>query len=318
MKRGSRSEAGGRCLDDRDRGAATANRLTYVAGVNKVVPPPTSMIDRMTLIIDTLGGGSTRLGVDALVRRTGLPRSTVRRILEQLVRLNWVVAHPDGYGVGGRLGGGVAEDRGHLDIRSAASRHLHRLHVTTGMVAHLGKQTHTQIFVLDKHGGRSADAVPTRVGGRAPMHATALGKAILAWFDPEDVDDLLVGGLVRRTASTITDLATLHEELGRIRGRQGVAYEVGESVDGVRAVSVALRSPSGFPISSISLATTGMENLEAVAPMLTDVARRIGRELYPTSRPRAAGEPRIHHPVGGTWSRGRLEQIVQRGQHGWQ
>ena len=53
-------------------------------------PAPTSMLDRFTVIIDCFGGGAQLLTLDEIAGRTGLPRSSAHRILEQLVRLGWL------------------------------------------------------------------------------------------------------------------------------------------------------------------------------------------------------------------------------------
>lgn len=272
---------------------------------------PSSMIDRMTLIIDAIGGGSARLGVDALVRRTGLPRSTVRRILEQLVRLNWLTQHVDGYSIGRRLGGVVAQDRGHHDVRAAAAGHLHRLHVSTGLVAHLARDVGAEVYFLDKVGGRGADIVPSRVGGRAPIHATALGKSILAWWQPEQVEELLAAGLPRLTHRTITDLATMHEELARIRRRQGVAHARGEHADRVACVAASVRTPDRTAIASISLSGVDVGSLEGCAPMVLDAARRISADLFPSLRGRPADDGvEVRRDA---WTPQMLDRVLQRG-----
>ena len=275
------------------------------------------MIDRMTLIIDTIGGGSARLGVDALVRRTGLPRSTVRRILEQLIRLNWITQHPDGYSIGRRLGGVVAEDRGHHDVRAAAAGHLHRLHVSTGLVAHLARDVGAEVYILDKVGGRGADGVPTRVGGRAPIHATALGKSILAWWPPESVEDLLGAGMPRLTHRTITDLATMHEELARIRRRRGVAHGRGEHSDRVACVAAAVRTPDRTPIASIGLAGVDVASLEGCAPLVLDAARRVSGDLFPSLRGATAADEDVAEVRRDSWTPQMLDRVLQRGHRDW-
>ncbi|MGN0065726.1 MAG: IclR family transcriptional regulator [Nocardioides sp.] len=277
---------------------------------------PASMIERMTLIIDTIGGGQARLEVDTLVRRTGLPRSTVRRILDQLVKLHWVAEHPDGYGVGHRFGGAVADDRGHADIRAAAAPHLHRLHVATGLVAHLAKHTGAEVFYLDKVGGPGAASIPSRVGGRAPLHATALGKAVLAWWQPEQVEEVLAAGMARLTHRTIADIATLHEELSLVRGRRGVAYERGEHTPQVSCVAAAVRTPAGVPVAVVSMSGRELADVERAAPLVLDAALRISKELYPSVRERGEGG-QTAAPERETWTPQMLDRLMQRGHGDW-
>ncbi|MER7683345.1 IclR family transcriptional regulator C-terminal domain-containing protein [Streptomyces sp. NPDC096934] len=66
------------------------------------------------------------------------------------------------------------------------------------MVVHLTVLDGPDVVDLDKVGGRFAAAIPSRVGGHAPAHCTAGGKAILAWIAPERVDALFGSVLSRR------------------------------------------------------------------------------------------------------------------------
>ncbi|WP_230420826.1 IclR family transcriptional regulator [Actinomadura soli] len=245
---------------------------------------PPSMIERMTLILDAFSGPSARLTLEDVARRTGLPRSTAHRILDQLVRQRWLAHHAFGYGLGRRALGLGGQDGGHGKIREAAAPLLHGLQVTTGLVAHLAVLDGPEVHYLDKLGGRLAASVPSRVGGRAPAHCTALGKAMLAWLEPEQVDALLGPGITRFTDRTIGELGTLHQELHRVRQRRGLAFERGESHPGIACVAAAIRGAEG-PVAGISLAGDIRAPLENVAPLVVTAAREASRILFPGSAP---------------------------------
>uniref|UniRef100_UPI003D7BA18C helix-turn-helix domain-containing protein n=1 Tax=Nocardia farcinica TaxID=37329 RepID=UPI003D7BA18C len=68
----------------------------------QAVQPPVSMIERMTVILDAFDAETPTVTLLGLTERTGLPRSTVYRILDQMVRLRWLAHTPGGY----RLGAG--------------------------------------------------------------------------------------------------------------------------------------------------------------------------------------------------------------------
>lgn len=248
---------------------------------------PPSMVERMTLILDLFvgedaaGDGVERdlwLPLDRIARATGLPRSTAHRILDQLVRLQWLDHCSAGYGLGRRaqqLGGGSAH---HDELRAAASPYLHDLLLRTGAVIHLGVLEGPQVRYLDKLGGRFARTVPSRVGGTAPAHCTALGKAMLAWLPAEDVDELVGDQLAPRTAASIGGLGELHAELVRIRSRGGVAQERGEFDPAIACVAAAVRGPRG-PVGAISVVAATGSAVEKVGPLVLDTARRISAEL---------------------------------------
>ncbi|WP_433608064.1 IclR family transcriptional regulator [Prescottella agglutinans] len=276
---------------------------------------PPSMVERMTLILDAFDGRASRLTLEEVACRTQLPRSTVHRILDQLVRLNWVEHASFGYCLGRRalgLGGG---DGGHSEIRAAAAPLLHELHMQTGMVVHLAVLDGSESIYLDKVGGRFASTLPSRVGGRGPAYSTAGGKSMLAWLDPERVDSLYEERLSRCTDRTITDISTLHQELNRIRQRRGLAFERGESVRGVACVGVAVRGHDG-PVAGISLCGDARTaQLERVAPLVVDAAREVSRTLYPElGAPRRARRAPTT-PVD-TWSADAMDRLlsIQSGQ----
>ncbi|MGH8881296.1 MAG: helix-turn-helix domain-containing protein, partial [Stackebrandtia sp.] len=97
------------------------------------------MIDRFTIILDAFDDRTSRLTLEQLTRRTRLPRSTVHRILNHLVRLDWVERTPSGYRMGRRMlrAGMSGDGDGYGAIRSAAAPLLQELHSRTGMVVHL-------------------------------------------------------------------------------------------------------------------------------------------------------------------------------------
>lgn len=274
---------------------------------------PPSMVERMTLILDAFDGRSSRLTLEDVARRTHLPRSTAHRILDQLVRLNWLEHTPFGYRLGQRALGLGGRDGGYEEIRVAAAPLLHELQIKTGMVVHLAVLDGADVYYLDKVGGRFAAAVPSRVGGRVPAHTTALGKSMLAWLEPEQVDVQIGCGLGRLTSHTIGDLSTLHQELNRIRQRRGLSFERGECLPEISCVAAAIRGPEG-PLASISLVGEARTPLEKVAPLVVDAARRVSLALHPNldsarrSRPASEASP--------TWSAQTLDRLLVAGQNG--
>lgn len=229
------------------------SELGQAASARRELPP--SMVERMTLIIDAFDGRFTHLTLEDVARCTHLPRSTAHRILDQLVRLNWLEHSSFGYSLGKRALGIGGGDGSHGEIREAAAPLLHDLQMRTRMVVHLAVLDGSEIFYLDKAGGRFALSVPSRVGGRAPAHSTALGKAILAWLEPERVEELVGGKVSRLTSRTIGDIGTLHQELNRIRQRQGLAFERGENVPSISCAAAAIRGHEARWRASLSSAT---------------------------------------------------------------
>lgn len=242
---------------------------------------PNSMVERMTAILDAFEGRAALLSLEDVADHAGLPRSTVHRILHQLVRLDWIEHTAVGYRLGRRALGLAGGDGGRSELRAAAAPVLHRLQLQTGLVVHLTVLEGGDSVYLDKVGGRFAGYVPSRVGGRLPAYTTAGGKAILAGLPPETVDNLYYPGRRNCADRTGADVTALHRELGRIRQRRGLAFEYGEFVPGVSCVGAAVRGYDG-PVAGISLCGDSRSaRLERVAPLVAEAARAVSRTLFP-------------------------------------
>lgn len=255
----------------------SAAELSGVPGAGKA-DSATSMVARVALIMSVFDEPGQRLRLDQVVARTGLPRSSIHRILKQLESTGLLQRRPDGYSVAvSPIQQGHAVD--HAQLRGVASRTLERLHADTGLVVHLGVLVGGDVMYLDKIAGRSGVQVPTRVASHTPAHASALGKSMLAELPAEEVDAVLARRLAKRTPATIADLGTLHRELARIRSRYGLAYDAEELAIGLCSIAAPIPTPYG-EVAGLSL--TGaipMSRLQRTAPFVLRAARGISQQL---------------------------------------
>ncbi|KHO21693.1 IclR family transcriptional regulator [Mycolicibacterium setense] len=237
-----------------------------------------SMVDRVALILNAFDEPGKHLRLDQIAGRTGLPRSSVHRILKQLHSAGLLKHRPDGYALAASPLP-VTRMVDHSQLRSVASPTLSRLHADTGLVVHLGVLFGADVVYLDKVAGRNSAVVPTRVAGHTPAHASALGKTMLAQLPAEEVDAVLGPRLIRSTRSTIGDLATLHRELARIRSRHGLAYDNEELAIGLTSVAAPLRTADG-EVAGLSLTgAVPLHRLQRTAPFVIRAARHISEQL---------------------------------------
>jgi DNA-binding IclR family transcriptional regulator len=211
---------------------------------------PTAVIDRISLVLDAFEGPG-RLTLAQIVRRTGLPRSSAHRMLERMVQLRWLRSSGRDYELGMRLVelGSLAVHQDRL-VRAAGPL-LGELHRATGLVVHLAVLDGPDVVYLEKIGDRMIDAIPTRVGGRQPAHCTAVGKAILAYCDPDAFQDAQVDLQIRKTRYSISCSAQLAVELAKVRAH-GVAFEREESLLGFGCVAAPIGSP-GEAVAAVSV-----------------------------------------------------------------
>ncbi|MFF1414871.1 IclR family transcriptional regulator [Streptomyces sp. NPDC058289] len=252
---------------------------------------PLSLLEKAAKVLGAFEGPQPRLSLTEVVRRSGIPRSSAHRILDQLVQLRWLDREGRDYRMGMRMLELGALASHHNRLRRAALPLLHALHEQTGRVVHLSVLDGAEVVCLERIGGSEATTVPSRVGGRMPAYCTAAGKAILAFSDPAAVEHVLAQGLRPRTARTLIRPLALRSELAAVRER-GVAYDREESFRGISCVAAPLRG-AGRAVAAVSVSSCrGDRETARLAPAVLACARSVWRELYGPGRPgRAAVAP---------------------------
>jgi DNA-binding IclR family transcriptional regulator len=226
-------------------------------------------------------------GVSEIARHLGLPKSTASTILDTLELGMFVEKNVDTgrYRLGLRLFelGYVAQLR--LELREAALRYLEDLETKTQQIVYLTVPCQGEVLYLEA-------VYPSRrlinysiVGRRGPMHCTGVGKAILAYLPPDEVDLIVqLRGLRRFTPNTITEPEALHRELAAIRKR-GYAIDDMEHDPTVKCVAVPIRNQNGEVVGSVSVSGPPMQFTEAaikeyaelLAVASSEISRRVNR-----------------------------------------
>lgn len=226
------------------------------------------------------------VGVTELARKLDLPKSTVQRALGTLHDLGWIEQEADGSRrwvqttkllVLSSRGGG-------LTLRERAMPVMRFLSERTNENVHLSVRSGTGVVIIEKLDSGSAVRLFDPLGVVAPIHASSTGKAILAWSDPEEIEERLAQPLESFTKRTIADPDALRRELTCIR-RQGYAVNRGEWRDEVRGVAAPILDDNGRPLGAISLAVPAHRLPDRRIPATAAlVVEAVGR-LNPGTRP---------------------------------
>lgn len=226
------------------RGTALANSRNELIGV-------LARTDAILASFEPQGGA---LNLTTIVKRTGLPKATAHRLLMELQRLRLVErANDQSFQLGGRLfelGMLASIGRGLIEI---ASPFLQDLHARTNETVHLGVREGSEVVYIAKVGGHHQDRIPSRLGGRMPLHCTAIGKVLLAFGHRESTTLILQGDLVRRTPHTVTAPGLLAKQLGTAT-TEGVAYEHEESMVGIACVAAPILDIADEVVAAVSVA----------------------------------------------------------------
>lgn len=241
--------------------------------------PPVSMIERVTAVLEAFRVDDTHLGVSELARRVGLPKSTVSRLVADLVTHRYLERDGSGLRLGLRLfelGERAAKPK---ELRSLALATMADLRDATGQTVHIAVLEGTEVVYIGILRGRNAPKLGSRVGGRLPAYATGMGKALLAFSSPEVVAGVIAKGLVQLQPRTITDPDVLLRELEQIR-QTGIAYSREESGADVVCAASPILTLSKEPVASISVVgRVGLLDVQRVGPAVHTAALALGRNL---------------------------------------
>jgi IclR family acetate operon transcriptional repressor len=237
-----------------------------------------SAADKTLVVLEALAEHSR---VADIAKSTDLPKPTVHRILQTLVRHGF--ARTDGQGdyVGGpRILSLAGRFLQRLDIAEQVRPILRDLQERTGWTVHLALLSGDEAVYVAKLEGTQPYTLASRVGMSLRLHCTSIGKAILATFPDDEVRALLRRtGMPPRTDHTLTDEAALLADLAEVRHR-GYAEDHEENETGVRAVGAAIYDHTGEILGAVSAAAlTYQDDPGNRGPEVAKAATKISQAL---------------------------------------
>lgn len=190
-------------------------------------------------------------GVTDLANAVGCSKTTVHTHLSTLVNLGYVTQTGDEYraSLGFLTAGNRVRET--FDLYRDGYSIADSLAESTGEVVHLAVEEDRNVhFVHATRGGSEAIESATPIGRTASLHATAVGKAMLAHMPEDRREAVLSQELAPLTSQTITDPDRLREEVDRVR-EQGYAVNDQEQVLGARSVACAVKYGTGELMGAI-------------------------------------------------------------------
>jgi DNA-binding IclR family transcriptional regulator len=250
------------------------------------MPGSIQSIERAAAILRLMARGSGRLGVGEIAHSLGLARGTTHGILRTLQRVGFVEQDETSgkYQLGAAL---LHLGTSYLDaneLRSRAINWADALAARSGEAVRIGTVLDGRALVVH-HVFRPDDTLQTLdVGTLLPLHATALGKILLA-FDANAVTALPAGDLEPFSRRTICSRHALTRALAHIR-EVGWADEVEEMTVGEASIAAPIRGYGGLLVGAIGISgavervcdSKGRPHLPLVT-QVRDAARAVSRDL---------------------------------------
>ena len=222
-------------------------------------------LTRALSILDVLAQNNEGLTLTTLARAVELPLSTTHRLLTTLQQRRFARFDPVtmSWQVGLQafiVGNAFARAR---DIVLIARPLMRRLMEQSGETVSLYVMTDGEAICMAQVESREMMRAASRPGGRANLHSSAAGKAMLAHLpDAEMVRIVRSHGLPRMTQRTLVTIKALRANLQAIRAR-GFAIDDEEHTIGLRCVAAAILDEHGAPLASISLSGPTARILDA-------------------------------------------------------
>lgn len=247
--------------------------------------PGQSVTSRVLAILGAFDIAHPRLSLSEISRRSGLPLATTHRLIGELVAWRGLNRCDDGaYEIGLRLWEVGLLGPLHTRLREVALPFLQTLYEATRENVHLAVRDGNDALYVEKLSGHRSVPIISHIGGRLPLHATGVGKALLAHETPEFQREYLARPLVRPTRYTIVEPGRLYTDL-KATVQRGYAVTREEMTLGTCSVAAPILDGSGRPVAAIGVVVHSVRVEPAkLAPPIRLAAEGIAARLDAADR----------------------------------
>jgi DNA-binding IclR family transcriptional regulator len=243
-------------------------------------------VEKVLQIIEVMAQNKGPMRLQDIANQIGQPASSVIRFLNTLMKYGYVDQDPDTskYSLSMKfckIGDMVSSQ---FSVRDLVRPYLFELSEKCGESVCLAVEQNMEAVYLDvADGPNTIIKVMQRIGHRAPLHCTGVGKLLLLNYSITEIDRLIQEkGLVKLTENTIVEKSELLAELNKIR-QSGYAVDNEECEIGARCIAAPLLDYSGKVIASFSI--TGPvsrmtdEKMSIIKPLIINTTRNLTKKL---------------------------------------
>lgn len=212
-------------------------------------------VERALTLLNVISEYPEGIQIARLAEKVPLSKSTIHRLLSTLNNMNYVVKVPesDNYKLGYQV---VYLSRNVLNsnsIKRIAQPFLESLSNDINETIHLCIEDNGEVLYIDKIESNQTIRMYSRVGNRAPMYCTGVGKVLLSGMTLEKFDEIVGNtSFNAKTPNTITTKEKLNEEIDKII-LQGYALDNIENEEGIRCIAAPIKDYQGKIIASFSI-----------------------------------------------------------------
>ena len=235
-------------------------------------------------VLDQVASFGRPVRFSELLEASPYPKATLYRHLQALTHQGMLSFDPDrqAYALGIRLVRLAHAAWEQSSLAPVARPHLDALSQKVGETVHLAQLDGGQVLYVDKRNAVRPIEMFSEAGKVGPAYCTGVGKAMLAFLEPAELDQVLSQQSYHRfTPHTLTDSDALRAELVEINAR-GYGFDREEHEPGIICVALPILTRRGRVLGAVSVtsstARTDLKALEALVPVIRPVAERIAAE----------------------------------------
>ena len=203
-------------------------------------------VDGLLDILELMSGQQRPFGPTELSRALGITNNLVFRIMRRLTQRGYAETDANGhYTLGPKFMTVGLSLQASFELRRRARRHLEELCQTTGETTQIQTLEDDQMLCFDSVAPSSPFYLTVVPGSRILAHASAFGKAVMAFIPEARLEGIISKGLASLTPATITEPGRLLKELEAVR-RDGLAYDMEEYTAGVICVGAPVFGADGL------------------------------------------------------------------------
>jgi DNA-binding IclR family transcriptional regulator len=240
-------------------------------------------LDRALKILEHLSAQPQGSSVTEIANRLGLPKNSVFRIVRTLAANGFLLEHEKTYRFSPKiLSLGYAGIQ-RTNLIEASLKEMYALRDEVNETVFVGTLAQNQVVILEQLPSFQLVKFTIEVGHRVPIHASAPGKAILAFLPQGEQQDLLEHiAFTRFNDRTIPGMKVMLQEIEKIQAK-GYALDLGEEAADIYCVASAVFDYREYPIASIWVSgpdfrVTKMD-LDQVGGIVREHALRVSHEF---------------------------------------
>jgi DNA-binding IclR family transcriptional regulator len=238
-----------------------------------------SVTARAFSVLDSFDSAHRRQKLSAIARRAGLPLTTAHRLVGDLVEQGALIRTADGsYEIGSKMWSlGILASL-HADLREIALPYMEDVYQIANDAVQIAVLDGFRCLIVERIAGSRTLEVVSRPGARLPLHASGVGKVLLA-HGSNDLQQAALKTLDGFTPKTITDPKEIERQIREIQ-QQGFAVSVEELAPGASSIAVPIRGQGKKVIAALGIVSPSKAlDVQRMVPVLRVTAAALSTKL---------------------------------------